>query len=125
MGEDVRVLIRVPAADAEGVLPLLQARSDDGSYEIVRMSEWRSVDIPWSEILVSLSSVGSVTAVASVIRAWLASNRAKVEVVVEATGKRLTYEGPAARVPTEELERLLSSPDTNDDQEGEGVASGG
>jgi hypothetical protein len=127
--ETVRVLLRVPPAHADDLLRLLDADSDSRLYEVLRVSAWRSAGVPWSEILVGLSSVGSVSAIASVVRAWLESTKAKIEVIAEATGERLTFEGPAARIPADQIRGILSRSalpnDHPEDQQAEDASGGG
>jgi hypothetical protein len=101
------VIIRVPADVQESLLTLLRPEDSTGALTIKRVSAWRSAGVPWTEILIALTSAGSLTAIGTVVKALLDRTRGKIEIISEQTGHRVTFEGPLDRLPVDEIKAVL------------------
>jgi len=103
-----RLIVRVPAESQEAFLSVLRTEEANGMLNIGRVSTWRSSGVPWTEILIALSSAGSLTAIGGFVKAWLDRTRGKIEIISEKTGSRVTFEGPLDRIPTEQIAAILT-----------------
>ncbi len=54
-------------------------------------------------VIISGTAVATVTALASIIKSWLATRRTKIEIANVKTGKKITYEGPDLKEETVEI----------------------
>jgi hypothetical protein len=105
--ESANVIVRVPADVQEDLLALLRTEEGAGAMVIKRVSSWRSAGVPWAEILIALSSAGSLTAIGAVVKAWLDRTRGKLEIVSEQTGNRVVFDGPLDQLPAKQIEALF------------------
>ena len=107
---DENVIIRIPPGEQEEFLALLRAEEACGAVSVQRVSTWRSAGIPWTEILLTLCSAGSLTALSTIIKAWLDRTRGKIEIVAQKSGTRIKFEGQLDKLPLEKLEGILKPP---------------
>ena len=54
-------------------------------------------------VIISGTAAATVTALASIIKSWLATRRTKIEIANIKTGKKITYEGPGLKEETVEI----------------------
>jgi hypothetical protein len=60
------------------------------------------------DVIISGTATATVAALASIIKAWLASHRTKIELRNDHTGISITYEGPALSKQTSEISSELA-----------------
>jgi hypothetical protein len=104
------LLLRLPADDRPEFLTLLQSERTQTDILVKRVSTWRSAEITLVDVLVTLASAGSLTALAAILKAWFTRKRGTIEIISEKTGVKVTFEGPLDQPPLEQLRKLLESP---------------
>jgi hypothetical protein len=100
--------IRVPDELREDLVGLLRAEETANFILVGRVTSWRSSEFPWAEVLISLTSAGSLTALAMMLKTWLNRTHGKIEVISKRTGARIHFEGPLDHLPSEKIEALLN-----------------
>ncbi len=100
-------VIKIPSDEQTIFLSILHEFAED--VEVKRVSTWRSPEITYADILLTLVSAGSLTALASIVKAYLARTRGKIEIVSGKTGMKTSFEGPLDKLPFEQLQNLLEA----------------
>ncbi len=103
------VIIRLAIEEQQKFLSLLQ--SENGGEDIIlrRVSTWRSAEVTYADVLVTIVSATSLTALATIIKSYLARNHGKIEIISEKNGIKTIFEGPLDKLPLDQLLILLES----------------
>ena len=104
--EENNIILKIPEDSRELFLSILNSEKEE-QINIDRISSWRAIDVTYVDVLITLASAGSLTALASIIKTYLNRNRGKVEIASPKTGLKIAFEGPLNKLPLEQLQTLL------------------
>jgi hypothetical protein len=108
--DKTNVVVKLDIDNQSEFLSLLQSESREEDIMLSRVSTWRSSESTLTDIILTLVSAGSLTALATVVKAYLDRTRGKIEIISERNGLKATFDGPLDRLPLVELRNLLESP---------------
>jgi hypothetical protein len=105
---DTDLVIRVPKGDREGFVALVELEASAAGVTVQRSNTRRSGGDPWAEVLLSLASAGSITAIASVVKTWLDRTRGEIELISNRTGYKVKYKGRIDNTAAQEIAALMA-----------------
>ena len=117
--DTLNLIIKIPIEEQSFFLSILQS-DFEADIEIKRLSTLRSAEVTYADILLTLVSAGSLTAIASIIKTYLARTRGRIEIICEKNSMKTVLEGPLDKLPLKQLQNLigiseLSNEVNNDD----------
>ena len=110
---DLNIALRIASLHKEDFLNTLTASANREFIEVTEVKTWRS-DPSYFNVLVALTSTGSVAILARLIREWILRKKGSIEVINTRTGVKIKYTGLLTEVPIKDILGLLSSEEENE-----------